>query len=114
MKIIEKPLFFLGFLRFFDILKSVFYGLLQQNLKKSTPSSDFGVFFYEKTKIGVKRKPKMSSKMIPKPPKGDPKGPRRGAAGSEVRSTLRAEASGKGREGVKPLPRDWGLGFTRM
>ena len=68
----------------------------------------------EKTKIGVKRKPKMSSKMIPKPPKDNPKAPRRGATDSEVRSTPRTEASGKGREGVKALPRDWGLGFTRM
>ena len=71
----------------------------------------FAFFFFEKTKIGVKRKPKMSSKMIPKPPKGDPKGPRRGAAGFDVRSGPRAEATGKGREGVNPSPGtgDWGL-----
>ena len=53
----------------------------------------------------------MRSRVVLKAAEGSPKDLRGRVTISDVRSAPWAEATGKGRQGVKSLPRDWGLGF---
>ena len=71
-------------------------------------------FFNRNWKVGKERKSKMIRSSASKSLKKQPKGAKKGMGQSEVGSMPRAEATGRGRGGVKPLPRDWGLGFARI
>ena len=93
-KTIEKPCFFcifLGFLRSRG-MHYLLFALKNGRIRSQAPV--FSLFSWE-IKVRKKRKPKMSSKALWKPPKSHPKGPRKRMRVSGVRSASRAEATGK-------------------
>ena len=89
---------------------SVFPMKTERNWLKSLSSFIFLNFFNQKSQFGQQQEPKMTPMMILMTPVSGPKLSRGGVRNSNVRSTPWAEATGKGREGVKPLPRDWEFG----
>ena len=89
---------------------SVFLMKTERNALKSLSSSIFSWFFNQKSQFGQQQEPKMPPMMVLMTPASGLKLSRGGVRNSSVRSRPWAEATGKGREGVKPLHRDWEFG----